>query len=83
MCVCVRERVRKWKREAFLAVLQIVDDPGDRLLSCGADVTLQGHTQREGGVIRNKALAHHLYLNNWWKNMISREERSVSVIDVG
>lgn len=80
VCVLVCEREKMEKREAFLAVLQIVDDPGDRLLSCGADVTLRTHTHTH---IRNKALVHHLYLNNSWKNMISREESSVSVIDVG
>lgn len=36
VCACVKTE----KREAFLAVLQIVDDPGDRFLSRGADVTL-------------------------------------------
>lgn len=48
-CVCVLERGRDKDRqrehrkegEAFLAVFQIVDDPGDGLLSCGANVTLQ------------------------------------------
>lgn len=75
VCVCVceaeiktdRQRENRKEGEAFLAVFQIVDDPGDGLLSCGANVTLQrgregGRDGRDmgGGVIRNKELAHHL-----------------------
>lgn len=58
MAVCVLERGRDKDRqrehrkegEAFLAVFQIVDDPGDGLLSCGANVTLQrGREGRRDG----------------------------------
>lgn len=55
VCLCVGVSVC-----ACLAMLQVVNDPGDGLLSCGADITLQKNDRSVSTGMKKHAQTHNV-----------------------